>query len=261
MSELKKITKQLYKNNEEMQIKVGKLEGDIANLQVAVKSKDSNVESFDRINGNEIENFIREHRLVEVNNGGRFKGKNSGSSNDNNGRFNKDGRNKDGRFNENDGKKTDDFDINNNDYKIGESLEEKLIILEQQQKRHSNAIFNLTRQLSNFDKLHMSMLELLENVESIDNKVDRNFPEFRKEISKLEVQMNEAMSKIALLKEDQSNTRASVKAIGVSVSNSNSRLDIDESMIKNMKETIDAVKIANSIQTSKLHDHIYKVSS
>lgn len=64
--------------------------------------------------------------------------------------------------------------------------------LGRRERANALAIANISRQLTNTDKLHMSMLELLENVESIENKVDNAFPEFRKEISKLEVTLFES---------------------------------------------------------------------
>lgn len=48
-------------------------------------------------------------------------------------------------------------------------------------------IKNATVKISDFDKVHASMLELREDVESIENKADKTIPEFRKEISKLDV--------------------------------------------------------------------------
>lgn len=139
------------------------------------------------------------------------------------------------------------------------NLEEKIDYLAKQQQINDFALRNLTKQLSNSDKLHMSMLELLENVESIENKVDRNFPEFRKEISKLEIQMSEASSKIALLKEEQTNMRDSVKAIGVSVSNLQDKTDLQKVKIRDINATLEHLKKSSNVQTSKLHDHILKV--
>lgn len=48
-------------------------------------------------------------------------------------------------------------------------------------------IKNVSLKISDFDKVHASMLELREDVESIENKADKTIPEFRKEISKLDV--------------------------------------------------------------------------
>lgn len=139
------------------------------------------------------------------------------------------------------------------------SLDDKLIKLEEQQIANTNSLFNLTLQLSNFDKLHMSMLELLENVENIENKVDKNLPDVRKEISKLELQMSETSSKIALIKEDQTNTRESMKAIGVSVSNMKDKMEIDKGNFKELIKDVANLKKSTNVQNSKLHDHILKV--
>lgn len=141
------------------------------------------------------------------------------------------------------------------------NLEQKIEYINKQQILNADVIQNLTKQLSNSDKLHMSMLELLENVESIENKVDKNFPEFRKEISKLEIQLSESGSEIALLKEDQTNTRESVKAIGVSVSNLQDKLDSHQNKMKEINDTLVNLKKSTSTQTYKLHDHILKVNT
>lgn len=140
------------------------------------------------------------------------------------------------------------------------SIEEKLINLGRQQRLNTITIANLSRQLTNTDKLHMSMLELLENVESIENKIDKNFPEFRKEISKLEVEAAEAASSLSMLKEEQTNTRESVKAIGVSASNLQERVEKCGGDLKGINETVENLKRSASVQTSKLHDHILKVN-
>lgn len=140
------------------------------------------------------------------------------------------------------------------------SIEEKLTSLGRQQRLNTIAIANLSRQLTNTDKLHMSMLELLENVESIENKIDKNFPEFRKEISKLELEAAEAASSLSMLKEEQTNTRESVKAIGVSVSNLQEKVDKCKGDVKGINETVVLLKKSASLQTSKLHDHILKVN-
>lgn len=161
-------------------------------------------------------------------------------------------------------RKYDEFQDQNNE--ISEkpfdsyNTEEKLVSLGRQQRINTIAIANLSRQVINTDKLHMSMLELLENVESIENKIDKNFPEFRKEISKLEMEATEAASSLAMLKEDQTNTRESVKAIGMSVSNLQEKLSKCRDDLKGLNGTVENLKKSASMQTFKLHDHILKVN-
>jgi uncharacterized coiled-coil DUF342 family protein len=65
----------------------------------------------------------------------------------------------------------------------------------------------MSRQLVGLDKLHQSMLQLLESVETLENKVDRTVPDLQREISKMEFNMAQLTSSITLLKEDQVGTR------------------------------------------------------
>lgn len=210
--DLERTTKHLRHTNEELQRKVLKLEEEIQIVQNSMKTQ--NEASYDRISGNEIENFVKNHKINEI----------------------------------------------SPILSEQQTYDEKFIRLEEQQIENTNTLYNLTLQLSNFDKLHMSMLELLENVESIENKVDKTLPDFRKEISKLELQMSETTSKMALIKEDQTNTRESMKAIAVSVSNIKDKMESDQRIFKDLSGHVENLKKSSTVQTSKLHDHILKVN-
>lgn len=197
--DLEKSSKILHRENERLKTRFLKVEEELELLQKYVENKETD-QVYDRINGNEIQDYIRREKVKEIGEGfGR------------------------------------------------------------QQRTNTESIANLTKQMSNFDKLHMSMLELLENVESIENKVDVSFPEFRKEISKLEIQIADAVAQISLLREDQTNTRKSVKAIGVSVSNLQDKTDTDRKQVRKIQEQVESLTKSANMQTSKLHDHILKV--
>lgn len=210
--DLEKVSKHLRRANEELQTKILKLEEEMQILQNSPRI-DGDRKEYDRINGNEVDHYLKTHKLNEIN---------VGSSDE-------------------------------------PEVTSRLIDLEEQQRVNTENLMNMTLQLTNFDKLHMSMLELLENVESLENKVNKNFPEFRKEISKLEVQMSETASKVSTLKEDQSNIRASMKAIGVSVSNLKDKRDDDRKKLTYVIQDVDILKTSDTLQNSKLHNHILKV--
>jgi len=63
--------------------------------------------------------------------------------------------------------------------------------------------FNATRQDATQDRLHGSLLELLESVENLDDRVDAYQPEVRKEISKIEFAVARINASVAIIKEDQ----------------------------------------------------------
>lgn len=66
-------------------------------------------------------------------------------------------------------------------------LSTKVEFLEIQSKNMNYVLKNITQKMSDFDKFHVSILELRESIEGIENKADKIVPEFRKEISKLDL--------------------------------------------------------------------------
>lgn len=137
---------------------------------------------------------------------------------------------------------------------------ELLSNISKQQLTNNNVIVNLTSRVADLDKLHMSFLELLENVETIESKIDKSFPEYRKEISKLEVQSAESAAGVSLLKEDQKNIIKSMKAISFSVSNIQDKTAEERQKLEKIDATVKNLVKSNGVQTSKLHDHILKVT-
>ncbi|XP_047105891.1 protein scabrous [Schistocerca piceifrons] len=63
------------------------------------------------------------------------------------------------------------------------------------------------------DQLRRSLLELLEAVEALQDKVDHALPDLQREISKAELAHAQLASSVALIREHQENQRASVKAV------------------------------------------------
>ncbi|KAL1517246.1 hypothetical protein ABEB36_001035 [Hypothenemus hampei] len=193
---LEKTTKYLHKENVHLKSRVVKME--------------EQMRSFDRINGNDIENYIAANKIEEI--------------------------------------------------KVGDSSVQFKRVVEEQ-KINTDTIANLSRQMSNFDKLHLSMLELLENVETLENKVDKAFPEFRKEISKVESQTGQVASDVSLLKEDQKNIKESMQAIGFSVSKLQDESRTEEERLVTVEDHLKLLEKSSVTQHSRLHDHILKHES
>lgn len=160
---------------------------------------------------------------------------------------------------------------NENDINVGADINDSNILgntniieiriskLELLLKSNILSVHNITEQISGYDKLHMSMLELLENVENIETKLDKNDPDFRKEISKLEFQVAQTETKINTLKEDQANTRESVKALSVRISNLKDKFELKTKSLQDIDTVVNQLKESIGVQNSKLHDHILKV--
>lgn len=75
--------------------------------------------------------------------------------------------------------------------------------LELASRSAAKTVFNMTRKLAGLDKLHHSMLQMLESVETLENELDRSVPDLQREISKMEFNMAQLTSSIALVREEQ----------------------------------------------------------
>ncbi|CAG9781826.1 unnamed protein product [Diatraea saccharalis] len=134
----------------------------------------------------------------------------------------------------------------------------KVDFLELENKVIRIELKNTTQKVSDFDKIHASMLELREDVESIENKADKTIPEFRKEISKLDVNFAQLNAQSSYLREDQENLRQSVKAIAVSVSNSIDRAEMDRLEMKKINDSMAELEARSKQHFYRLNDHILK---
>lgn len=128
-----------------------------------------------------------------------------------------------------------------------QKLADRVRSLEVEQKRLANSNFNLSRQVSDFDKLHKSMLELLEDVEDIETKIDKMVPEIRREISKVEIDSAQLLSDQNILKEEDHNMAKTIQALAVSIStlqNERSSQRNLDSEVNKLKMEIEILKVA-----------------
>jgi chromosome segregation ATPase len=115
------------------------------------------------------------------------------------------------------------------------------------------------------DKLHGSMLELLEDVEAVQNKVDKSLPEIKSEISKLEFNSAQLASEENLIREEGHNAAKTLQAMAVSISTLQE--DRDRETVKTLEQQVVAlqrdvqdIKAASQAHKSIAHNLINKVS-
>lgn len=131
-------------------------------------------------------------------------------------------------------------------------LSDRVRGLEVEQKRLANANFNLSRQVSDFDKLHTSLLELLEDVEEIETKLDKAVPEIRSEISKVEIDSAQLSSDQNILKEEDHNMAKTIQALAVSISTLQSERTTHRNLereVNNLKMEMEILKAAAPART------------
>ncbi|XP_034107079.1 protein scabrous [Drosophila albomicans] len=135
-------------------------------------------------------------------------------------------------------------------------IDERVRSIELEQHRIANANFNLSRQIATLDKLHISMLELLEDVEGLQSKMDKNIPELRHEISKLEFANAQISSEQNLVREDGKNAARSLQAMAVSVSALQDERDGVKKLVSTVEKLQSNVDRVESLVNTELHNKL-----
>lgn len=131
-------------------------------------------------------------------------------------------------------------------------LADRVRNVEIEQKRLASSNFNLSRQVSDFDKLHTSLLELLEDVEEIETKLDKTVPEIRREISKVEIDSAQLSSDQNILKEEDHNMAKTIQALAVSISTLQNERSTHRSLereVNNLKMEMEVLKAGAAVRS------------
>uniref|UniRef100_A0A336LYX3 CSON008411 protein n=1 Tax=Culicoides sonorensis TaxID=179676 RepID=A0A336LYX3_CULSO len=149
-------------------------------------------------------------------------------------------------------------------------LNDRFHVIELEQKRLASANFNLSRQVASLEKLHISMMELLEDVEEIQNKMDTSVPDLKHEISKLEFTMAQQASELNLLREEGRNNAKSVQAIAMSLSTfpnggnnniteeSRAKITVLEKQVDKLQYDVEKIRLASTLHKDIAHSRINK---
>ncbi|XP_030565853.1 protein scabrous isoform X1 [Drosophila novamexicana] len=135
-------------------------------------------------------------------------------------------------------------------------IDERVRSIELEQHRIANANFNLSRQIATLDKLHTSMLELLEDVEGLQSKMDKSIPELRHEISKLEFANAQISSEQNLVREENKNAARSLQAMAVSVSVLQDEREGVKKLVSNVDQLQTNVDRIQSLVNDELHNKL-----
>uniref|UniRef100_A0A1B0D5H4 Uncharacterized protein n=1 Tax=Phlebotomus papatasi TaxID=29031 RepID=A0A1B0D5H4_PHLPP len=146
-------------------------------------------------------------------------------------------------------------------------LSERLQSIETEQKHAATKTFNLSRELGHqsttMNKMHSSILELLEDVESIQNKMDKTLPELRREISKVEFNAAQITAQQHFTHEEGQNCAKALQALAVSVSSLQKDGDILRAVqhqTDRLQQDVERIKSAVSLHREVFHSRLEKVS-
>uniref|UniRef100_A0A182PQN5 Uncharacterized protein n=1 Tax=Anopheles epiroticus TaxID=199890 RepID=A0A182PQN5_9DIPT len=146
----------------------------------------------------------------------------------------------------------------------GHRLADRLRSVEIEQRRLASASFNVSRQIAGLDKLHGSMLELLEDVEAIQGKFEKMVPDMRREIAKVEFGVAQAASEQGLVREEVHNAAKSIQAMAVSVSALQEERDTVKRLqdeVHELKDELARIRSAAVLHREMAHNRLEKNTS
>lgn len=142
-------------------------------------------------------------------------------------------------------------------------LNERLHSVENEQLRLINANLNISRQVKSLEKLHISVLELLEDVADLQSKVDKSVPDLKHEISKLEFNAAQDESELNFIREESRNNVKNIQAVSLhlnEVQDNKDKLAVVEIQLDKLQQDIDKIKTASSLHCDVVHGRVNKVS-
>lgn len=141
-----------------------------------------------------------------------------------------------------------------------EKITQRLQNIEQRQKSIENSNYNLSHEITSFESSNKkSTLELLEDIAEIETKIDRNIPEIRREITKMEIESAQMSSNQNILKEEDHNMARTIQALAVSIStlqNERSRRQSLDSEINNLKMEVEKIKAVDKTSSSQFSHEV-----
>ncbi|GAB0100725.1 hypothetical protein DMENIID0001_168100 [Sergentomyia squamirostris] len=147
-------------------------------------------------------------------------------------------------------------------------MSDRLQSVETEQKHSASKTFNLSRELGHqattMNKMHSSILELLEDVEGIQNKMDKTLPELRREISKVEFNSAQITAQQHFSHEEGQNCAKALQALAVSVSSLQKDGDILRAVqhqTDRLQQDVERIKSAVSLHREVFHSRLEKMES
>lgn len=121
---------------------------------------------------------------------------------------------------------------------------EKLENLEQDLSRR---IFNVSQDVIESRKLSESMVQLFESVETLEDKVETNQSDAKREIARLDVNAARKAAELSLTREELGNLKKAVQALSVSASKLQEKSDQQHEAIVNLTMSLGKIDLDRTI--------------
>ena len=137
--------------------------------------------------------------------------------------------------------------------------EEQFKIVNQKQLEFDQKLVEIHNKLRDFEKMHFSILELLENMEHLESEVEENEPKYRKEISKIDFNVDKISLFIKELKTNDLRRNNDLETFRQSLQIIQKRLETEDEMFEKMQLKFNTIENILRERNQNLHNHILKV--
>ncbi|XP_015178916.1 PREDICTED: protein scabrous-like isoform X2 [Polistes dominula] len=114
---------------------------------------------------------------------------------------------------------------------------------------------NISKELSSTSKLSETMVELFETVQGLEDKVDANGSDTKREIARLDINAARKAAELSLTREELSNLRRAVQALSVSASKLQERSDKHQISLDMLNDTLNRLDLSSSIEKASNITH------
>ena len=137
--------------------------------------------------------------------------------------------------------------------------EEQFKIVNQKQLEFDQKLVEIHNKLRDFEKMHFSILELLENMEHLESEVEENEPKYRKEISKIDFNVDKISLFVKELKTNDLRRNNDLETFRQSLQIIQKRLETEDEMFEKMQLKFNTIENTLRERNQNLHNHILKV--
>ena len=128
-----------------------------------------------------------------------------------------------------------------------EDLANRIEKLEGFEQDFSRRLFNVSQDVIETRKLSESMVQLFESVQNLEDKVETNQSDTKRELARLDVNAARKAAELSLTREELGNLRKAVQALSVSASKLQEKSDQQQETISNMNTTIQKLDLTKSM--------------
>ncbi|XP_014615494.1 PREDICTED: protein scabrous-like isoform X2 [Polistes canadensis] len=140
-------------------------------------------------------------------------------------------------------------------YENQDYLSGRIANLETAQEQLFSRMKNISKELSSTSKLSETMVELFETVQTLEDKVDGNGSDTKREIARLDINAARKAAELSLTREELSNLRRAVQALSVSASKLQERSDRHQISLDTLNDTLNRLDLSSSIEKASNITH------